>query len=61
MDRSFSRVMKMESAAEAQFFNTSALPASSGSIKFVSAGLSNSTAYGRVSVYYRIQFRGRGV
>lgn len=61
LDRPFSREMKMESSAEAQFFNTSALPTSSGSIKLISTGLSNSTGYGRVSVYYMIQFRGRGV
>jgi len=60
LDKRWSVSMRMESSAEAQFFNTQSVPGSSGGIKTFASGLSNVT-FGRATAFYRVQFRGRGI
>jgi len=60
LDRPFKRTMKMSGTQDGVFLDTLAVPSASGAIKFFATGLTNSVSYGRVIVYYLIQFRGRG-
>lgn len=60
LDRPWRRSMKMAGVTEAQWFNTQGLPAAGGSIKLWSSGLAN-VNFGTLLIYYRVQFRGRGI
>jgi hypothetical protein len=60
LDRPWKRVWHMANVTDAQFFNTQALPSTSGAFKLFASGLSNVT-YGRFICYWRVQFMGRGI
>jgi len=46
---------------EGLWLNCAEPPSVCGSIKLFASGLTNSVAYGRIIIRYRVQFRGRGI